>query len=312
MIRTDAQLSVSRFAELIGVPRRTYTYRLAKHRAGDAAKGPWPAPVVDRIEPIVAKYAAEWPAWGHRKIRAIADIDGHEVGSESSVKRAMARRDLLQPLAYQAERRQLAQARRQVFVEPVERRNRVWQADFSEFETGAEGTWRLGGIADYAAKLALACPITPTSTASDLIAVFDAAIDTAERLLGGPLINDCVDPDTGEVSPLVIVTDNGPAMKSVAVAKWFKARPGIVHVRTRHKSPHTNGVIERWFQTLKYERLYRHDIADGIDLAGHIADFIDEFNTIRPHEALGWRRPLNAYLEPPTLKPRPPETEQET
>ena len=53
MIRTDAQLSVSRFAELIDVPRRTYTYRLAKHRAGDPRKGPWPAPVVDCIEPIV-------------------------------------------------------------------------------------------------------------------------------------------------------------------------------------------------------------------------------------------------------------------
>lgn len=26
MIRTDAQLSVSRFAELIGIPRRTYTW----------------------------------------------------------------------------------------------------------------------------------------------------------------------------------------------------------------------------------------------------------------------------------------------
>ena len=78
MIRTDAKLSVSRFAELIDVSRRTYTYRLAKHRAGDPAKGPWPAPVVDRIEPVVAKYAAEFPAWGHRKIRAIADIDGHD------------------------------------------------------------------------------------------------------------------------------------------------------------------------------------------------------------------------------------------
>ena len=116
MIRADAKLSVSRFSELIDVPGRTYTYRLAKHRAGDPAKGPWPAPVVDRIEPVVAKYAAEFPAWGHRKIRAIADIDGHDIGSEASVKRAMARRDLLQPVNYQAERRQLAQARRQVFV----------------------------------------------------------------------------------------------------------------------------------------------------------------------------------------------------
>lgn len=63
---------------------------------------------------------------------------------------------------------------------------------------------------------------------------------------------------------------------------------------------------------MKYERLYRHDIATGIDLAGHVADFIDEFNTIRPHEALNWRRPVDAHLEDPTLKPCPAESEQES
>ena len=40
MIRQEAELTVSRFAELIGVPRRTYHYRLAKLRAGDPVKGP--------------------------------------------------------------------------------------------------------------------------------------------------------------------------------------------------------------------------------------------------------------------------------
>ena len=60
----------------------------------------------------------------------------------------MARRDLLQPVRYQAERRQLARARREAFAAPIERRNRVWQADFSEFETTTEGTWRFGGVAD--------------------------------------------------------------------------------------------------------------------------------------------------------------------
>ena len=118
MIRTDAGCSVSRFSELVGVPRRTYHARLARLRAGDAAKGPWPAPVVDRIEPDVAKYAAEWPAWGYRKIAAIAAAKACDMGSPSSVKRAMARRNLLQPVRYQTERRQLAAARREVFVEP--------------------------------------------------------------------------------------------------------------------------------------------------------------------------------------------------
>ena len=32
MIRADAEMSVSCFTELIGVPRRTYCYRLARRR----------------------------------------------------------------------------------------------------------------------------------------------------------------------------------------------------------------------------------------------------------------------------------------
>ena len=81
MIRHDAQLTVSRFAELIGMPRRTYHYRLARLQSGDPVKGPRPAPVVDRIEPPVAKYAEQLDAWGHHKVWAIARADGHDVGS---------------------------------------------------------------------------------------------------------------------------------------------------------------------------------------------------------------------------------------
>lgn len=38
-------------------------------RAGAlAGKGPWPAPAAEAAEPLVTKYAADWPAWDHRKI----------------------------------------------------------------------------------------------------------------------------------------------------------------------------------------------------------------------------------------------------
>ena len=312
MIRTDSGCSVSRFAELVGVSRRTYHARLARMRAGEVAKGPWPAPVVDRIEPTVAKYAAEWPAWGYRKIAAIAAADGADVGSPASVKRAMARRDLLQPVRYQAERRQLAAARREAFVEAPVRPNRVWQADFTQFETTAEGIWRLCPVVDYATKVALACPLATTQGATDLIFALHSAVEAAEALLGRPLVVDCVDAATGEIIPLVVVIDNGPAMKSVAVARWFAARPHLTHVRTRHRSPHTNGVVERWISTLKYEHLYRHDIASGVELADHVEAFRATYNTIRPHQTLDQTPPLTAYLQARTLKPNPPKTEQKT
>ena len=57
-------------------------------------------------------------------------------------------------------------ARREVFVDPPVRPNRVWQADFSTFETTSEGTWQLCGVVDYAAKVALACPVLTQDTST--------------------------------------------------------------------------------------------------------------------------------------------------
>jgi len=215
VIRAGAGLSVTRMCQLLGMPRASwYRWRAAvgadRPRPG---KGPWPALVVDRIEPLAAKHAEQWAAWGHRKVWGLLAADGVAV-SQSSVRRAMARRGLLQPVGYQAERRQLAQARRAVFLDPPTRRNRVWQTDFSELESLAGGIWRLSGVVDYWAKLCLACPVTTTQATRDAVAALEAAIDQAERLLGYELLQDCVDHHTGELLPVVVVTDNGPAYRS--------------------------------------------------------------------------------------------------
>ena len=58
----------------------------------------------------------------------------------------------------------------------------------------------------------------------------------------------------------------------------------------------TDGVIERFFGTLKYEHLYRAPIDDGGALAMETARFRDIYNRIRPHQSLGDRTPRDAYL----------------
>jgi putative transposase len=72
--------------------------------------------------------------------------------------------------------------------------------------------------------------------------------------------------------------------------------PLFRHVRTRVRSPQTNGVVERFFGTLKYEHLYRAVIGDGNALAVEINCFRHTYNTLRPHQALNDWTPRHVYL----------------
>jgi putative transposase len=163
-------------------------------------------------------------------------------------------------------------------------------------------------VIDYATKYCLAATITPTARGQDALACLIAAVQHAKRLLGmhdlrvdrGEL--DLVDETTGELlrtvpAPIAVVSDNGPCFRGAVFAEAFTGQdPLLRHVRTRVKSPQTNGVIERFFGTLKYEHLFRGPIEDADALAVEVQRFRQIYNTIRPHQAIGDRTPRTAYL----------------
>ena len=302
-------------------PHRVWLQRLEVRGVGGGApphlsrggviKGPWPAPVVDRIEPDVAKYAEAWPAWGlpqdrgdrrrrrSRRGLALQCQAGH--GPPRSVAAGT-----ISGRAPPARRRTpgglrgpacAPQPRLAGGLHPVRDHRRGHLAAVPGGGLRHQGR---AGVPDHTHP-----GRQPTSSPH-----CSAPSMPPRRCWAAPSPQDCTDPATGEIHPLVIVTDNGPAMKSVAVARWFAARSHLAHVRTRH--PHTNGVVERWIESLKYERLYRYDIASGIELADHVTAFTDEYNTIRPHQALDQTPPLTAYLNDRTLKPNPPRNEQDS
>ncbi|MGH2703832.1 MAG: transposase [Actinomycetota bacterium] len=292
----SAGVTTVRFCELLRIPRPTW-YRWRS--ASSNTKGPWPTPVQDAIEAAAKEFAGTWEAWGHRKLAELLRLDGRRT-SDSTVFRVLDRNGLTLPADYAGEVRQLARVRKEAFITPPTRRNRLWQADFSDFETDAAGNWVLGGVVDYFAKVNLACETTTTKTVSDAVAMFAKALAEVEILLGIDWVQDLTDPVTGEIGTLRVVTDNGSAFKGRRFAAWVASKRHIVHIRTRKKAPWTNGVIERWFRSIKYERLYRHEIGDGIALAGHVADYRTIYNGIRPHEAIGMTTPLSLYRQPPT------------
>jgi len=140
--------------------------------------------------------------------------------------------------------------------------------------------------------------VSPTANQFDAIEAVERALADYENLFGHPLADDCtIDADTGELLPVVtLVTDNGGPFRSFRFEVFITSHPELRHVRTRVKSPQQNGSRERGFESLKYERLYLHEIADGLDLVEHAEDYRAEYNSIRPHEALSWNSPLEVHL----------------
>lgn len=158
----------------------------------------------------------------------------------------------------------------------------------------------------------------------DAVACVEAAIARAERLLAAAdgsrdlqegatrdQDRDCrlradrghvevVDETTGEVTtrvvPIPLVSDNGPAFRPVTFAQLFTepaagVDPLLRRVRTRVRSPQTNGNVEHFFGTLKQEHLYRTRLPDGDALAVKCTLFRQISNTRRPGRSLGDRTP---------------------
>ena len=72
-----------------------------------------------------------------------------------------------------------------------------------------------------------------------------------------------------------------------------------VDIRTRHHSPETNGVVERFNQSIKYEHLFRLEMPDAITLSDEAEAFRRLYNEVRPHESLDFATPLSRYLADP-------------
>ncbi|MGE4425735.1 MAG: integrase core domain-containing protein [Solirubrobacteraceae bacterium] len=91
-------------------------------------------------------------------------------------------------------------------------------------------------------------------------------------------------------------------LKAAKFARFIDDRPELTPVRTRKKSPETNGVIERYHGSIKVECLWRHLPADGQEMTDQVDAFRGFYNEIRPHESLNGARPTSAYLAEPAAR----------
>ena len=89
-----------------------------------------------------------------------------------------------------------------------------------------------------------------------------------------------------------VMTDNGSAYKSFLWAETCH-RHDVAHKRTRPYTPKTNGKAERFIQSSIREWAYAKPFATSAQRQAAMHPWLHDYNTARPHSALGGKPPVS-------------------
>ncbi len=155
----------------------------------------------------------------------------------------------------------------------IDRPDHVWCADITYIPV-RRGFLYLVAVMDWASRRVLAWRLSNTMDARFCVEALTAALDTYGR-------------------PEIFNTDQGSQFTSSDFTGILKDAGVTISMDGRGRCM-DNIFIERLWRSLKYEAVHLHELTDGFHAERVIAEWIDFYNTERPHSALGGRTPAEA------------------
>jgi putative transposase len=267
MIVADEELSVSEQRQLSGVERSSYD----QHGGSENSRNLLLMRRIDELYTVT-------PTWGSRKIRDRLRLEGHAVYRKRI--RRLLRIMVLQVIC---PKRHLLRSLVGAKVYPYLLRdmaivwqNHVWWADITYIRL-AHGFVYLAAILDWASRKVLSWELPITADQYFVI----HAVEEARRRYGAPRIFN---------------TDQGSQFTCPGFVEPLLGAG--VRMSTDGKGRALDNLaIKRFHRSLKYDEVYLKDYADLPEARREIGAYIERYNSFRPHQALGGRKPDAAYAE---------------
>ena len=239
------------------------------------------------LEQAIVELRQAHMRWGPRKLKRVLERDqpGRSWPASSTIGELLKREGLV---VGRKQRRRTAP-----YSAPLAHAddcNRVWCADFKGwFRTGDGARIDPLTLSDAYSRYLLRCQAVAKTDSERVRAIFEAAF----REYG---------------MPQAIRSDNGAPFASTAIAGlsrlavwWIKL--GIVPERIEAGHPEQNGRHERMHRTLKQE-VAMPPAENRRAQQRELDRFRQEYNQVRPHEALGMQTPASVYEPSPREYPR--------
>src|SRR6516225_4353916 len=139
-----------------------------------------------------------------------------------------------------------------------------------------QGFLYLVAIIDWATRRVLSWRLSNTLTAGFCVEALGAALARFGK-------------------PGIFNTDQGSQFTSDEFTTLLRDHGVEISMDGRGRSEE-NIFVERLWWTVKHEWVYLRPAANGIEQKRSLAEFFDWYNRRRPHQALGWQTPDEAYF----------------
>jgi putative transposase len=279
------EATVGQLCEAFGISRQAY-YAARKAPRSEAANalgrgrrsergGPWvsDATLIEKIRRVVS----EFPAWGVRKVWAYLRRLGTIVSRKRVWKRMRALGLTLPPLGERVE-----PLRRGHVAVPES--NRRWATDLTTVWTAREGTVALVPVIDCGDRVVFAIEVTKSQESPAVLAPVERSLEEA---FGSA---------TAVPEGLELRSDHGPQYTGSDCQQLCNAWR-LEHTFAPVGRPTGNAVAERFIQTLKVELIWTRDWTSTAELRDAVKQWLQLYNHVRPHEALGWMTPAEKRAE---------------
>ena len=160
--------------------------------------------------------------------------------------------------------------------------NRRWASDITGIRAWDGRKGRLAIMIDCADRMILAWRFAPRITATDLAEMLREAVF---RRFG--------DVRTG-AQGIEFLSDNGPEYTSHRFRPFVRAL-GLIPCHTPRRSPESNGLAEAFFGSFKRDYVYQACLETFEDVKRQVPTWIDHYNQVAPHSALGMQTPAEFY-----------------
>lgn len=266
MIAPDAGLSVSRQCTLLGIARSSFYYQPRPTSAEELD-------LLNRLDRIFTEH----PVYGSRRLQVALLREGISVGRRRI-------RRLMRKLGLSAVRpkRNTSKPHPEHTIYPyllrdktIDQPNQVWASDITYIPM-RRGFLYLVAIIDWSTRRVLSWRLSNTLTAGFCVEALGEALARFGK-------------------PGIFNTDQGSQFTSEAFTRVLLDHGIEISMDGRGRC-HDNIFVERLWWTVKHEWVYLRPAANGLEQRCSLVEFFDWYNRRRPHQALGWQTPDEAYF----------------